>query len=136
MSNYHITAFDGFNFAQTGAYAVSGTVGFKKARYQMIHPPHGIPLDTYAGADAPIEYKTISAKCLFTGDPDDVDTMMVALGAKVGVSGTLTGKAGSGTSTMTARLVELSGDWDGKKVDSETQWLFFTAIFQPMTDWS
>jgi len=136
MSNYRITAFDGVSFVQTGIYTKSGTAGDLKARVKVYFPPHAAPIDPYGGASAPLEYSKIDTNLLISGDPDDVQTLVAAIRAKVGESGTLSGQAGTGTATRTAYMTEIKGNWEAPFKDGQTQWLMLTATFQPTTDWA
>jgi len=136
MSNYRITAFDGVSFTQSGIYSTGGTVGDLRARIKILFPPHSAPIDPYGGNSAPLKYLPIKTKLLITGDPDEVDTLVNLIRAKVGENGTLTGTAGSGTATRTAYLEEISGDWEAPFKDGSEQWLRLTVTFLPTTDWA
>lgn len=136
MSNYRITAFDGVSFTQAGIYTKSGTAGDLEARVKVLYPPHAAPLDPYGGESAPLKYSEINTNLLISGDPDDVQTLVAAIRAKVGESGTLSGQAGSGTSTRVAYMVAIKGNWEAPFKDGQTQWLMLTATFQPTTDWT
>ena len=136
MANYRITAFDGVNFTAAGMYTKSGTAGYTEARFKPLHPPHSAPLDPYGGNSAPIKYKPIKTNLLFVGDPDDVQTNVALVEAKLGESGTLTGYAGSGTKTLTAYMTNIEGNWEAPFKDGETQWLSLTVTFQPTTAWA
>ena len=135
MSNYRITAFDGVSFTQAGVYTKSGTVGDLEARVKVLFPPHAAPIDPYGGASAPLKYSEVKTNVLITGDPDDVQTLVALIRAKVGESGTLSGQAGSGTATRTAYMTGITGNWDAPFMDTKTQWLNMTVTFQPTTDW-
>ena len=136
MSNYRITTFDGFSFTQTGVYTDGGTVGNLEARVKVLFPPHSAPLDPYGGSVAPVKLGEIKANILLSGDPDTIDGLVQSMRAKVGVSGTLSGRAGTGTGTCTAYCSKLSGDWSPPFMNASPQFLSLTLTFQPTTDWA
>lgn len=136
MGNYRITDFDGFNFQGSGVYTKGGTVGYKKARFKMVHPPHSDPINPYGSSQAPTTYKEIKTNVLLVGDPDDVNSTVESLEAKIGKRGILTGKAGSGGAATYAYLTDVESNWSAPFMDGETQWLHLTVTFQPLQDWS
>lgn len=136
MGNYRITDFDGFNFQGAGVYTKSGTVGYKKARFKMIHPPHSDPLNPFSTSQAPTTYKEIQTHCLFVGDPDDVNSTVETLEAKIGKRGLLVGKAGSLGSVTYAYCTDVESNWKAPFKDGEQQWLHVTVTFQPLQDWA
>lgn len=136
MANRRITAFDGVSFIASGMYTTSGTAGDLEARVKILYPPHSSPIDPYGGNSAPLKYLPLKTFLMFVGDPDDIQTLVALVEAKVGESGLLTGQAGSGTKTRTAYFQKLEGVWEAPFKDGETQWLKLAATFQPTTAWA
>jgi hypothetical protein len=136
MPNYRITAFDGLSLDTAVIYAKAGDVGGKKARVTLLYPPYSTPINTYGTGDAPTKYKLLDHTFLLKGDPDVVNTSLVAMEAKVGAQGVLSGRAGTTTGTCTAFLLNVDGEWLPPFKDGVTQWLEVSMKFQPISDWA
>jgi hypothetical protein len=137
MPNLRITSTGSFSFTQSGVYATGGdNEALEILGGQMHYTIGGIPLDPYGAGVWPKRFKPFTGEFLLTGTPEEVNTRLEALEAQKGTRVTVTGRAGTTTRTILARLMTVSQRWSIPRRDGAEQWLYITCQWEPLGEWT
>ena len=136
--NVRVTGFTNgtttFSGNSGGAHAKSGTIDGPKVINRMVENDAGAIIDLDGTGAAALVPPIIETNFIFSGDDPGDHAQYTNLITLKGKHGTLTavipGAVGYTTKTAPARLIEVTGEWEGTHLPGIANWLAIKAVWQ------